>query len=350
MLFWSICNWDDNFQHTRTYLGLVCSFVLVWKCANKHFQDYLLLSLSWNVHRLLQNQKLQLCSCFWSPTAGGGRFCWAQLCLQQLWAPGRAARLLFKQDAALPLGTGSLLPFLSIRAHSLCCPILALLGCLGIRSHVLMIHQPWQWVQFWPWKELEMTEIRERLGWYRGTAIELWLFHCSPPCRIIRAFHLSSQGDGTLPWPLALLFFLKNSWWCFGGVPGACWGDMGCVCENALGVLQTSLSFLLPCSCSLVFDNKFWQRLHTFPSVWALPCCALCMCPGWTQVPAVLWGSLPDPAQAWEPLYYPLCTDADCRPARANLCQGHPVSQGKVRSTAQQDSAFFQDVNFCFQE
>lgn len=26
---------------------------------------------------------------------------------------------------------------------------------------------------------------------------------------------------------------------------------MGCVCENALGVLQTSLPFLLPCSCSL---------------------------------------------------------------------------------------------------
>lgn len=37
-----------------------------------------------------------------------------------------------------------------------------------------------------------MTEIR-------GTVIELWLFHCSPPYRIIRAFHLNdSQGGGTM--------------------------------------------------------------------------------------------------------------------------------------------------------
>lgn len=136
-------------------------------------------------------------------------------------------------------------------------------------------------------------------------------------------------------------------WWCTKGLLGR---HGMCLWECTGGSADISV-LSVTVFLQSVFDNKFWQRLHTFPSVWALPCCALCMCPGWTQVPAVLWGSLPDPAQAREPLYYPLCTDADCRPARANLCQGHPVSQGKVRSThAQQDSAFFQDVNFCFQD
>lgn len=102
---------------------------------------------------------------------GGGRFCWAQLWLQQLWP------LLFKQDAALSLGTGSLVLFLSIRACSLCCP---LLGCLAMRSHMFMIHQPWQLVHFWPRKGLEMTAIR-------GTAIELWLFQklCFPVAHLL---------------------------------------------------------------------------------------------------------------------------------------------------------------------
>lgn len=116
---------------------------------------------------------------------------------------------------------------------------------------------------------------------------------------------------------------------------------MGHVCVNALGVLQASLPSLC-CVPQSVCQTR-WKILVsmcvTLPVV-------LLVCAWLAQVPAVLWGSLPDPAQARQPIYYPLCTDADCRAARAHLCQGHPVSQGRVRATAQQDSAFFQAVNF----
>lgn len=159
MLFWSVCNWDDDFQHTRTYLGLVCSFAPVWKCANKHLQDSLLHSLSWNVTDYFRTRNCSSAVAFdlpnrrWQVLLG---WALASAALVSAVQARCSTALRNRLPSALPVHQGSLL----------CCP---LLGCLAMRSHVLMIHQPWQLVQFWPWMELEMTAIR-------GTAIELWLF------------------------------------------------------------------------------------------------------------------------------------------------------------------------------
>lgn len=181
-----------------------------------------------------------------------------------------------------------------------------------------------------------MTEIR-------GIAIELWLFHCSPSYRIIRAFHLTtSQGGGTMASGTLVFSEEQLVVFCTEGSLGR---HGTCLCEctrGSAGIFALSVLCSTVCIC-----QTRWQILVsmcvTLPVV-------LLTCAWLAQVPAVLWGSLPDPAQARQPIYYPLCTDADCRAARAHLCQGHPVSQGRVRATAPQDSAFFQAVIFWFQD
>lgn len=119
----------------------------------------------------------------------------------------------------------------------------------------------------------------------------------------------------------------------------AWWRGMGYFVGVHRRFCRQLLSFLLMCPCSTCVgpDNSCWESLPLFASCLSSLVCLYCMsCVGNTKIPPVLWRSLLDSEETWEPIYYTLCTDVNCRASRANLCQGHPVSQGKVRSAAQQ--------------
>lgn len=95
------------------------------------------------------------------------------------------------------------------------------------------------------------------------------------------------------------------------------------------------LLFLLLCSSDIHFspDNNCLKWLHVC-QLCGFSCVVLTACVFWLtiKVPPVLWRSIPDPEKTRKPIYYTFCTDVNCRASRANLCQGHPVSQGKNKT------------------
>lgn len=144
MLFSSICNRDDSFWYAGNYLGLVCSFALVWKCANTHLQDCLLLSLSWNITDYFRTRSCSSAVAFGLPqqevAGSAGLSCACSSSGLQAGLPGccSSTALRNRLPAALLVHQGTFMVL----------PHAGLARVLGHRSHELVIHQPWQLGQF----------------------------------------------------------------------------------------------------------------------------------------------------------------------------------------------------------